>query len=216
QVLHVRSLSSWAPVCIGPYSQANAIGPSGSLCLIAGQIGLDPASMMLPKGATTTQTPSASLPVHHAVQAELELCVRNAAAVAGAISTTLSKGCLFATLYIAESSLPTVTVSSGEGRFQLGDIVDECRTLMEGNAGVLAAVGGGSSFGARAGMDGEGEDFVEDEDSAEEGWTSDPEELAKEAAKKKTAIRRVPILPIVVTSLPKASAVELEVSALLY
>ncbi|CAN0472158.1 unnamed protein product, partial [Discosporangium mesarthrocarpum] len=47
QVLHVRSLSSWAPVCIGPYSQANALGPGAALCLIAGQIGLDPASMKL-------------------------------------------------------------------------------------------------------------------------------------------------------------------------
>ena len=28
QVLHVRSVSSWAPVCIGPYAQANVLHDS--------------------------------------------------------------------------------------------------------------------------------------------------------------------------------------------
>lgn len=28
EVLHVRSLSEWAPLCIGPYSQANVINES--------------------------------------------------------------------------------------------------------------------------------------------------------------------------------------------
>ena len=44
-VLHVRSLSYWAPVCIGPYSQANVIDPG--VVFVAGQIALDPASMKL-------------------------------------------------------------------------------------------------------------------------------------------------------------------------
>lgn len=48
QVLHVRSISSWAPVCIGPYCQANTLGPGGGIALIAGQIGLQPASMTFP------------------------------------------------------------------------------------------------------------------------------------------------------------------------
>ncbi len=48
-VLHVQSVSSWAPACIGPYAQA-AVG--GGLLHMAGQIGLDPASMQLvPDGA---------------------------------------------------------------------------------------------------------------------------------------------------------------------
>eukprot|EP00948_MAST-09A_sp_MAST-9A-sp1_P002444 g2444.t1 len=45
-VLHVKSRSSWAPVCIGPYSQGNVINP---WVFPAGQIGLDPASMQLVK-----------------------------------------------------------------------------------------------------------------------------------------------------------------------
>jgi uncharacterized protein (TIGR00290 family) len=47
-VLHVRSVSRWAPVCIGPYSQANVL--RGCLVLLAGQIGLDPPTMELVRG----------------------------------------------------------------------------------------------------------------------------------------------------------------------
>jgi len=43
-VLHVQSVSYWAPACIGPYSQAQTIG---KLVFLAGQIGLDPARMEL-------------------------------------------------------------------------------------------------------------------------------------------------------------------------
>jgi enamine deaminase RidA (YjgF/YER057c/UK114 family) len=43
-VLHVQSISEWAPCCIGPYSQATRIG---SILYLAGQIGLEPASMTL-------------------------------------------------------------------------------------------------------------------------------------------------------------------------
>lgn len=44
-VLHVQSISEWAPACIGPYSQASKLSP---FLWLAGQIGLDPAQMTLP------------------------------------------------------------------------------------------------------------------------------------------------------------------------
>jgi diphthine-ammonia ligase len=44
QVLHVRSYSEWAPVCIGPYSQCNSLN---GLAYCAGQIALIPAAMQL-------------------------------------------------------------------------------------------------------------------------------------------------------------------------
>jgi diphthine-ammonia ligase len=47
EVLHVQSISHWAPVCVGPYSQVNTI--RGSLHFCAGQIGLVPGSMKLRK-----------------------------------------------------------------------------------------------------------------------------------------------------------------------
>jgi diphthine-ammonia ligase len=47
-VLHVQSISHWAPVCVGPYSQVNTI--RSGLHFIAGQIGLDPPLMKLKDG----------------------------------------------------------------------------------------------------------------------------------------------------------------------
>lgn len=47
RVLHVQSISCWAPSCIGPYSQAVA---SAGLVFFAGQIGLHPPTMQLLPG----------------------------------------------------------------------------------------------------------------------------------------------------------------------
>jgi len=46
-VLHVQGISNWAPVCVGPYSQANTL--YSGLTFLAGQIGLIPYNMTLPK-----------------------------------------------------------------------------------------------------------------------------------------------------------------------
>lgn len=51
-MLHVQSISAWAPACIGPYAQA-ACG--GRVLHLAGQIGLDPASMQLVQGGAAAQ-----------------------------------------------------------------------------------------------------------------------------------------------------------------
>ncbi len=55
-VLHVQSISEWAPTCIGPYSQANMLC---GLHFQAGQIGLDPASMKLVRGGLVAETAQA-------------------------------------------------------------------------------------------------------------------------------------------------------------
>lgn len=44
KVLHVQSVSHWAPCCIGPYAQANALE---GILHVAGQLGLDAPSMTL-------------------------------------------------------------------------------------------------------------------------------------------------------------------------
>ena len=46
-VLHVQSISAWAPSCIGPYSQACS---AHGIVFFAGQIGLDPPTMQLVMG----------------------------------------------------------------------------------------------------------------------------------------------------------------------
>jgi enamine deaminase RidA (YjgF/YER057c/UK114 family) len=45
EVLHVQSISHWAPVCVGPYSQVNTL--RSALHFLAGQIGLVPSTMKL-------------------------------------------------------------------------------------------------------------------------------------------------------------------------
>merc|ERR1719203_1564672 len=52
KTLHVQSISHWAPVCIGPYSQANVL--RSSLVFMAGMIGLVPQSMSLIKPAPSS------------------------------------------------------------------------------------------------------------------------------------------------------------------
>lgn len=113
--------------------------------------------------------------------AELQLCVNHASAVASAVGASLSRGCVFATLYVSQEaaesavesglgikrkgSLQEDGKSSGRGEMPwLQCMVEECRRLIE-----------------EAGAAAEREDSGND--SAEEGWTSDPEELAKEAAR---------------------------------
>lgn len=274
QVLHVRSVSSWAPVCIGPYCQANTLGPGNALALIAGQIGLLPASMVLPPrraavarraalAASDGDPTAVAPPGDHALVVvgagvrveegevkgeeggggkreasfhgiELELCVRHASAVASAVGSSLSRCCAFATLYVSEeaalaaaaaaraygatsagvpaggkAATPTSTTAAAAAAGTepvnavrtasrpvrhappssswMQSMVEECRGLIEeGFAREQAeanAEAAGTGTGGAAGDGG---------DSAEEGWTSDPEELAKEAARKKVRVREPP------------------------
>ncbi|XP_054819540.1 diphthine--ammonia ligase isoform X1 [Prosopis cineraria] len=64
KVLHVQSISCWAPSCIGPYSQATL---HEGILHMAGQLGLDPPTMNLCSGGPG---------------AELEQALRNSEAVA--------------------------------------------------------------------------------------------------------------------------------------
>tara|TARA_B100000674_G_scaffold143736_1_gene113330 strand:+ start:34 stop:2289 length:2256 start_codon:yes stop_codon:yes gene_type:complete len=55
-VLHVQSISHWAPSCIGPYSQASRHGP---FHFLAGQLGLVPETMALIEGGWEEELPQA-------------------------------------------------------------------------------------------------------------------------------------------------------------
>ncbi|GMG99571.1 hypothetical protein Nepgr_001411 [Nepenthes gracilis] len=52
RVLHVQSISCWAPSCIGPYSQATL---HKGILYMAGQLGLDPPTMTLCKGGPVVE-----------------------------------------------------------------------------------------------------------------------------------------------------------------
>lgn len=207
----------------------------------------------------------------------MALCVKHASAVASALGASLSRGCIFATIYVSQETaiaaacgartgwtaaqtttamesrntidaeegverlrapkaVKNVTISTasdatcdmnaenrrGNGRVGnsngqdtfdgdsrgirstvagkiardgtsepdgdwLDDLVEECRALIregfadEQREAMAAAAGAGNTIG--------GDDCAED--SAEEGWTSDPEELAKEAARKRVRCKMI-------------------------
>uniref|UniRef100_A0ACD5Z9R9 Uncharacterized protein n=1 Tax=Avena sativa TaxID=4498 RepID=A0ACD5Z9R9_AVESA len=81
RVLHVQSISCWAPSCIGPYSQATLYG---EILYMAGQLGLDPPTMKLCPGGAT---------------AELELALRNSEAVANAFKSSIFSSAIHFLVY---------------------------------------------------------------------------------------------------------------------
>ena len=66
-VLHVQSISDWAPACIGPYAQAVA---ARGLLHMAGQIPLEPGSMQIEGQGLIAQ-------------ARAPLCYRSCAGICG-------------------------------------------------------------------------------------------------------------------------------------
>jgi len=91
QVLHVRSLSFWAPLCIGPYSQANILYQH--YIKLAGQIGLNPSTMGFVEGGWHQQ---------------LQQAMKNAASVLSVLDSSL---CMALSILVYVN---TLTVSAME------------------------------------------------------------------------------------------------------
>ncbi|WOL06437.1 diphthine--ammonia ligase [Canna indica] len=83
RVLHVQSISCWAPSCIGPYSQATL---HREVLHMAGQLGLDPPTMTLCLGSPSTQTEQALL---------------NSEAVASCFNCSLASSAILLVVYCA-------------------------------------------------------------------------------------------------------------------
>ncbi|TYZ60401.1 hypothetical protein PybrP1_006127 [[Pythium] brassicae (nom. inval.)] len=107
-VLHITSISAWAPNCIGPYSQANILHKS--LILLAGQVAFLPQTMEI-------------IGADHAAQARV--CYRNAGRVLEALDSNLRHVCS-AVVYATE--LPNRTHLSG--------LAALCRAQLVANAGL--------------------------------------------------------------------------------
>ncbi|KAK2968296.1 hypothetical protein RJ640_016228 [Escallonia rubra] len=88
RVLHVQSISCWAPSCIGPYSQATL---HKEVLHMAGQLGLDPPTMLLCSGGPS---------------AELEQALDNSEAVAQSFNCSILKSAVFFAIYCSPS-IPT-------------------------------------------------------------------------------------------------------------
>lgn len=82
----MQSISSWAPSCIGPYSQANVVH---GLAYFAGQIGLNPPTMQLLR--------------YGGARAQAARCLISCQAVATAVRCDLPNALLSATVYAATS-----------------------------------------------------------------------------------------------------------------
>ena len=116
QVLHVRGISDWAPLCIGPYAQGNVL--ADSLVYVAGQIPLNPSIMKCiedddivgikeangkgesrnieVKGKTVE---SVMAELMDSLSVQLVLSLRHAARVLGPLNSSLSR-CLGCTVYL--------------------------------------------------------------------------------------------------------------------
>ena len=78
--LHVQSLSSWAPACIGPYGQSIRVN---GLAYVAGQIGMEPTTLDLVPG----------------IVAQLDRAMASAVAVADVTGAPLGQRALAVTFY---------------------------------------------------------------------------------------------------------------------
>ncbi|CAD5184286.1 diphthine--ammonia ligase-like isoform X1 [Musa acuminata AAA Group] len=85
RVLHVQSISCWAPSCIGPYSQATL---HGEVLHMAGQLGLDPPTMTLCSGGPAI---------------EIEQALLNSEAIANCFNSSLVSCAILLTVYCAAS-----------------------------------------------------------------------------------------------------------------
>ncbi|XP_043815204.1 diphthine--ammonia ligase isoform X3 [Manihot esculenta] len=83
-VLHVQSISSWAPSCIGPYSQATL---HKEMLHMAGQLGLDPPTMTICSGGPA---------------AELEQALENSEAVAKCFDCSICTSAILFTIYCSK------------------------------------------------------------------------------------------------------------------
>ena len=113
EVLHVQSRSYWAPVCVGPYSQANTLG--GAVCFVAGQIGLQPERMAL-RGSWSLQ---------------LEQSWKNAASVLDAVQNSSLHHLMSGLVYVASSLL------ANEQEKTLATICNISQQQRKSNSGVL-------------------------------------------------------------------------------
>lgn len=85
RVLHVQSISCWAPSCIGPYSQATL---HKDVLYMAGQLGLDPPTMTLCSGGAA---------------AEMDKALENCEAVANCFNCSVASSAILLVIYCSTS-----------------------------------------------------------------------------------------------------------------
>ena len=164
-VLHVASLSRWAPLCLGPYSQANV---SCGLAWCAGQIGLRPDTMRLvvpspPGRADLVELPSIQhrgmASVLRAVTASQthQACL-NTARVLAAVGSSLPSA-LALLVYVNESAINCGHGVAGLDQLMLEDIRACTCSWVAGAPAGLAAPQAGDDGDSDPGSDEESAHF---------------------------------------------------------
>lgn len=108
KVLHVQSISCWAPSCIGPYSQATL---HHGVLHMAGQLGLDPPTMCICNGGPA---------------AELEQALSNSEAVAKCFNCSISTSTI---AFIVYCSTRLESLSRTEVREKWEGFLEQLRDL---------------------------------------------------------------------------------------
>ena len=186
--LHVRSISRWAPACIGPYSQANVL--AGGMVLLAGQIGLSPQAMELVPGGW---------------QCQLDRAVRNNGRVLGALGCGRHWYCLRRRRRPLDNVLGGVIFVSADTNTADPDAVSaaqQCTTALLREHDTHASRQQGCT----------GDDEVAlgaDLDFGTESEGSGSDEEVQQISPPPVP----PLLVVVVPALPKGAAVEIEFAA---
>ncbi|XP_076918772.1 diphthine--ammonia ligase-like [Bidens hawaiensis] len=119
KVLHVQSISSWAPSCIGPYSQATL---HKEILHMAGQLGLDPPTMSLCDGGPVS---------------ELEQALINSEAIAKSFNCSISTSAILFVIYCSKSTSSLDRISMQEKHNEILNQIKPLNLKHNRHSGVL-------------------------------------------------------------------------------
>ncbi|KAL7579635.1 hypothetical protein ACA910_007997 [Epithemia clementina (nom. ined.)] len=230
QVLHVQSRSFWAPVCVGPYSQANTLW--SALHYLAGQIGLNPSTMTLVTASKDNERndPTATLPfpattatVEKNWMGQLQLSWRNLAQVLDALDQgSLLDNILSCLIYIPQTVWNSEEEhnnnhAGGSAKNALLSMLQEiCQSSLEDNGGVVPGLVDKGEIVFKANNKNEFDGY-EDEETMREvmmGSSFASSAMQQSTLNESTTKLSFPaILVVAVAELPVGAEIEVEVVA---
>ena len=185
RVLHVQSQSSWAPLCIGPYSQAQTI--YNTIIFLSGQIALDPSTMNL------IASPS--------FEVQTAQCVKNISRILVPLHSNLLH-MLTLTAYV---DVYKVKLSENE-------ISETIKRILEEHINDRVHISDLDGHAELSVTQGDRDSDEDDDNDNDDGYEKGQREAKQLSQKLRIArmIRGLPINIIKVESIPRSSMVELE------
>jgi len=199
QVLHVQSRSFWAPVCVGPYSQANTVW--GCLHYLAGQIGLDPATMTLKKEPDHGNG-------NHDWKPQLQQIWTNVAQVLDALDQgTLLTNLLSCLIYIQQDMMTLPDTDGNAASLVVSTTSEMSCTAIANNAGIVPGIVDKGSTAMSNDLDG-----FEDEETMREVLSAQGKSTHGERDDPPSS-HIPPILLVSIVEMPVGARIEVEVVA---